>query len=68
MLQQHTAHFRSSWETWNSDHVANKGSQAFLEPAGRTGFSKLSCGMQEGKKHKWKRIKPGLDLPKFRGS
>lgn len=34
----------------------------------RAGFSKVSCGKQEGRKHKCGRIKTGLNWPKFRGS
>lgn len=64
----HTARFKSSWETWTDDHVVNKGSQELMEAAARAGFSKLICSKQEGRKHKWKRIKTGLNSLKFRGS
>lgn len=64
----HPAHFKSSWETWTDGHVVNKGSQELGEPAVRAGFSKLICSKQEGRKHKWKRIKTGPNSLKFRGS
>lgn len=56
-----SAHFKSSWETWTGDHVVNKGSQELMQPAPRAGFSKLISSKQEGRKHKWKRIKMGLN-------